>query len=62
MVSVNLFFDILEICFGIEICEDMWVFILFSFVLVLKGVEIIFNMFVDNEGISKYNYVCLLVS
>ena len=50
-VSRNLLFDTPDVCFGVEICEDVWAPIPPSSELVLKGAEIIFNMSADTENI-----------
>lgn len=56
-VSRNLLFDTPDVCFGVEICEDVWAPIPPSSELVLKGAEIIFNMSADTENICKHQYL-----
>lgn len=45
-----------EICFGIEICEDIWVVEPPSNKLALLGANIIFNLSASNEVIGKKEY------
>ena len=45
-----------EICFGIEICEDLWVPEAPCVSQVLNGASIIFNLSASNEVVGKYNY------
>ena len=45
-----------EICFGIEICEDIWAVEPPSNKLALLGANIIFNLSVSNEVIGKKEY------
>lgn len=61
-VNMNLLFDTPEVCFGIEICEDVWATIPPSSTLALKGAEIIFNMSADTENIGKHRYLRSLLS
>lgn len=61
-VSRNLLFDTPDVCFGVEICEDVWAPIPPSSELVLKGAEIIFNMSADTENICKHQYLRSLLS
>lgn len=61
-IGNNLLFETAETTFGIEICEDLWATIPPSSSHALQGAEIIFNLSADNEGISKYHYLCSLIS
>lgn len=61
-VNANLLFDTPDVCFGVEICEDVWATIPPSSSLALKGAEIIFNMSADTENISKHQYLRSLLS
>lgn len=61
-VSANLLFDTPDMCFGIEICEDVWAPIPPSSELALKGAEVIFNMSADTENISKHQYLRSLLA
>lgn len=45
-----------ELCFGIEICEDLWVPIPPSSYQSMGGAAIIFNLSASNEIIGKYEY------
>lgn len=42
-VSRNLLFDTSGMCFGIELCEDVWATVPPSSLLALKGAEVVFN-------------------
>lgn len=61
-VSANLLFETSDVCFGVEICEDVWATIPPSSTLALKGAEIIFNMSADTENISKHQYLRSLLA
>lgn len=61
-MSSRLLFDTPQVCFGIEICEDVWSVIPPSSTLALKGAEIIFNLSADNEGIGKHSYLRSLLA
>ena len=45
-----------DICFGIEICEDLWAPIPPSTNHTLNGATIIFNLSASNEVVGKYEY------
>ena len=60
-VSSSLLFDTPDVCFGVEICEDLWSVIPPSSKLALKGAEVLINLSADNEGIAKHNYVRSLI-
>lgn len=45
-----------SICFGIEICEDLWVPIPPSSHQAIAGATILFNLSASNEVIGKYEY------
>ena len=51
-----------EVCFGVEICEDVWAPVPPSSTLVLKGAEIIFNLSADTENICKHQYLRSLLA
>lgn len=61
-VSANQLFETSDVCFGVEICEDVWATIPPSSTLALKGAEIIFNMSADTENISKHQYLRSLLA
>lgn len=44
------------VCFGIEICEDLWVPIPPSSLQAVGGANIIFNLSASNEIVGKYDY------
>ena len=58
----KILFDTSDVCFGIEICEDVWAPVPPSSELALNGAEIIFNMSADTENISKHQYLRSLLS
>lgn len=45
-----------DICFGIEICEDLWTMFPPSTNHALNGATILFNLSASNEVIGKYEY------
>lgn len=45
-----------NVCFGIEICEDLWVPIPPSSLQAIGGAQIIFNLSASNEVVGKYEY------
>ena len=54
--GIDLLFKDNEICFGIEICEDIWAVEPPSNKLALLGANIIFNLSASNEVIGKKEY------
>ena len=61
-VSTNLLFRENEICFAVEICEDLWTVNTPSNSHAQAGANIIFNLSSSNEGIGKHEYRKNLVS
>ncbi|MCR4810638.1 MAG: NAD(+) synthase [Prevotella sp.] len=49
------------VCFGIEICEDVWAPLPPSNQLALSGADIIFNLSASNELIGKHDYLMSLL-
>lgn len=45
-----------RICFGIEICEDLWVPVPPSSYQAIAGASLLFNLSASNEVIGKYEY------
>ena len=45
-----------HVCFGVEICEDLWVPIPPSSYQALDGAHLLFNLSASNELIGKYEY------
>lgn len=45
-----------KLCFGIEICEDLWVPVPPSCYQAMAGASLIFNLSASNEIIGKYEY------
>ena len=58
----DLLFKSHEVCFGVELCEDVWATIPPSSLLALKGAEIIFNLSADTENICKHQYLRSLLA
>lgn len=48
--------DDYQVCFGMEICEDLWVPVPPSSFQALAGANLIFNLSASNEVIGKYEY------
>lgn len=61
-IGTNILFKDNEVCFGIEICEDLWCVTPPSNAHALHGANIIFNLSSSNEVIGKYDYRKNLVS
>jgi len=61
-IGTNILFRDKEVCFGIEICEDLWCVNPPSNNHALHGANIIFNLSSSNEVIGKYSYRKNLVS
>ena len=61
-VSTNLLFRENEVCFAVEICEDLWTVNPPSNSHTQAGANIIFNLSSSNEGIGKHEYRKNLVS
>ena len=60
-ISNRLLFKSDEVCFGVEICEDLWVPIPPSSYTAMQGAEIIFNLSASNETIGKNRYLTSLI-
>lgn len=45
-----------DLCFGVEICEDLWVPIPPSSNYALAGATLLFNLSASNETVGKYEY------
>jgi len=61
-IGTNILFKDKEVCFGIEICEDLWCVNPPSNSHTLHGANIIFNLSSSNEIIGKHEYRKNLVS
>lgn len=61
-IGTNILFKDKEVCFGLEICEDLWCVSPPSNAHTLHGANIIFNLSSSNEVIGKYEYRKNLVS
>jgi len=51
-----------DVCFAVEICEDLWAPIPQSTYSALQGASILFNLSASNEVIGKYQYRKQLIS
>lgn len=49
--------DAKQICFGIELCEDLWTPLPPSSILSMQGANLIFNLSASNEVIGKHTYL-----
>ena len=56
-VGTDVLFESADLCFGIELCEDVWAPVPPSSALALKGAEVIFNLSADTENIGKHQYL-----
>lgn len=60
--SNKLIFRSHGICFGVEVCEDLWTVIPPSIHAALAGAEVIFNLSASNDIAGKYRYTRDLVA
>jgi NAD+ synthase (glutamine-hydrolysing) len=60
-ISCEMLFKTPEVCFGVEICEDLWTVTPPSSLLALKGAEIIFNLSADNDVLGKKCLLTLII-
>ncbi len=61
-VAADLLFEVGDVKFGIELCEDLWAPIPPSSLMALGGADIIFNLSASNDIIGKHSYLRALVS
>lgn len=61
-LSPRLLFNISDITFGVEICEDLWAPIPPSNLLCLQGADLIFNLSASNDIIGKHSYLRSLIT
>ena len=61
-VSADLLFEVGDVKFGIELCEDLWAPIPPSSLMALGGADIIFNLSASDDIIGKHSYLRALVS
>ena len=59
--STQLIFDVADIKFGIEICEDLWVPVPPSCEMAKAGADIIFNLSATDELAGKHSYLLDLI-
>lgn len=60
--GTNLLFENKSVCFGIEICEDLWVPIPPSSEQALHGATLLINISASNEMAGKHDYLRSLIS
>ena len=61
-IGADLIFNVNDVKFGIEICEDLWAPIPPSSLRALNGADIIFNLSASNDIIGKHAYLRSLIS
>ena len=61
-VAADLLFEVGDVKFGIELCEDLWAPIPPSSLMALGGADIIFNLSASDDIIGKHSYLRALVS
>ena len=59
--GADLLFELNDVIFGIEICEDLWVPIPPSSEMCIAGADIIFNLSATNELVGKHQYLIELI-
>lgn len=59
--GTNLLFEVDEVKFGIELCEDLWAVVPPSSLLALAGADVVFNLSASNELTGKADYLKALV-
>ena len=58
----NLLFEMPDVRFGVELCEDLWAPVPPSSMLAMQGAEVVFNLSADTESIGKHGYLRSLLS
>lgn len=61
-LSAKQLFKVNGVCFGVEICEDLWTTISPSCHQSLEGAQVILNLSASDAVIGKYTYIRSLVS
>ncbi|BAF69652.1 NAD(+) synthase [Nitratiruptor sp. SB155-2] len=54
--GTDLLFRYKELCFGLEICEDLWTLTPPSFTMAAAGANVIFNLSASDELVGKHAY------
>lgn len=60
--GTDILFEYGKLCFGIEICEDLWSLIPPSFYQAASGANLIFNLSASDDYLGKHDYRKSLVS
>lgn len=60
--GTNLLFNYGQICFAVEICEDLWSVVPPTSLHALAGAQLLFNLSASDELIGKQQYVKSLIS
>ena len=60
--GADLMFDIHDVEFGVEICEDMWVPVPPSSMQAVQGAKMLFNLSASPESVCKHDYLISLIA
>ena len=60
--GADLMFDIHNVEFGVEICEDMWVPVPPSSMQAVQGAKLLFNLSASPESVCKHDYLISLIA
>ena len=60
--GADLMFDIHDVEFGVEICEDMWVPVPPSSMQAVQGAKLLFNLSASPESVCKHAYLISLIA
>ena len=60
--GADLLFDIHDVEFGVEICEDMWVPVPPSSMQAVQGAKLLFNLSASPESVCKHDYLISLIA
>ena len=60
--GADLLFDIHNVEFGVEICEDMWVPVPPSSMQAVQGAKLLFNLSASPESVCKHDYLISLIA
>ena len=60
--GADILFDIHNVEFGVEICEDMWVPVPPSSMQAVQGAKLLFNLSASPESVRKHDYLISLIA
>ena len=60
--GADILFDIHNVEFGVEICEDMWVPVPPSSMQAVQGAKLLFNLSASPESVCKHDYLISLIA